>query len=54
MRRCLSDTHGVATIEYVIVLVLVSLGATTAVIGLGTLLLDLFLYQQALLLLPLP
>lgn len=40
--------------EYVIVTCLVSVGAALAVTGLGALLLEAFLYQQTLLLLPLP
>jgi hypothetical protein len=50
----LFDERGVATVEYVIVLCLVSVGASLAVIALGRLLLALFLYQQAVLLLPFP
>jgi Flp pilus assembly pilin Flp len=50
----LRDARGVATVEYVIVLALVSTGASLAVIALGSLLLDLFRFQHALLLSPLP
>jgi hypothetical protein len=46
------DARGVVSVEYAIVLCLVSAGAALAVIGLGALLLRLFHYQQALLLLP--
>ena len=54
MRRLVRDERGVVTVEYVIVLALVSVGAAIALIALGTLLLELFLYQRSLLLLPLP
>jgi Flp pilus assembly pilin Flp len=50
----LDDQRGTVTVEYVIVLCLVSIGAALAVIALGTLLLELFHYQQALLVLPFP
>jgi Flp pilus assembly pilin Flp len=50
----LCDTRGTAMVEYVIVLSLVSVGAALAIIGLGSLLLGLFSYQQAMLLLPFP
>ena len=53
-RRLHGDERGLTTVEYVIVLVLVSVGASIAVIGLGALLLELFLYQRSLLLLPFP
>jgi Flp pilus assembly pilin Flp len=49
-----AQEQGAATVEYLIVLCLVSLGASLAVIALGTRLLELFLYQQALLVLPFP
>jgi hypothetical protein len=49
-----SDQRGVVTVEYVIALSLVSVGASLAVIALGGVLLDLFRYQQALLVLPFP
>ena len=49
-----SDSHGTVTVEYVIVLCLVSVGASVAIIALGTLLLELFRYQHALLVLPFP
>jgi hypothetical protein len=48
------DARGTVTVEYVIVLSLVSVGASIAIMGLGTLLLELFRYQQALLVLPFP
>ena len=51
---CLRDTRGAATVEYVIVLALASAGASFAVIALGSRLLDLFRFQHALLLSPLP
>lgn len=49
-----SDSRATVTVEYVIALWLVSVGASLAIIGLGTLLLELFRYQQALLVLPFP
>lgn len=52
--RLLRDERGVATVEYAIVLALVSAGASIAVIALGELLLDTFLYQRLVLLLPIP
>ena len=48
----LHDQRGAVMVEYVIVLCLVSLGASLAVIALGSVLLQLFLYQQAILCLP--
>jgi hypothetical protein len=53
-RTLVSDQRGAVTVEYVIVLSLVSAGAATATIALGSVLLALFRYQQALLLLPIP
>lgn len=50
----LRAVRGAATLEYVIVLALVSVGASLSVLALGGLLLDLFRFQQALLLLPFP
>lgn len=54
--RCawLADRRGVVTVEYVIVLCLCALAASLAIIALGTLLLELFRYQRALLILPFP
>jgi Flp pilus assembly pilin Flp len=54
MRAALRDARGVATVEYVIVLALVSVGASLSVIALGARLVELFRFQQALLLLPFP
>jgi Flp pilus assembly pilin Flp len=48
------DRRGAVVVEYVIVLGLVALGASIAVIGLGSLLLAQFRVQQAILLSPLP
>jgi hypothetical protein len=48
------DARGTVLVEYVIVLSLVSVGASLAVIALGALLLDLFRYQQCILVLPFP
>jgi hypothetical protein len=53
-RAWFADRRGVVTVEYVIVLCLCALAASLAVIALGTLLLELFRYQRALLLLPFP
>lgn len=52
--RLLGDQRGAATVEYVIVLALVTIGASLAIVGLGLLLLELYLFQQSVLLLPLP
>jgi len=46
--------HGSVLVEYVVVLSVVSLGCAFATIALGPLLLDLYLVQQAVLLLPIP
>jgi Flp pilus assembly pilin Flp len=55
LRACLlHDQRGAVFVEYASVLVLVSLGASLAVIALGSLLLDLFRAQQAILLSPVP
>jgi Flp pilus assembly pilin Flp len=48
------DTSGSVFVEYVVVLSLVSVGAVAALVTLGVPLLNLFLYQQAVLLLPFP
>jgi Flp pilus assembly pilin Flp len=48
------DTRGIASVEYVIVLSLVSVGAALAVIALGPRLLELFLLQRSILLSPIP
>lgn len=48
------DDRGVVTVEYVVVLAMVSVGAVAALAGLGLPLLNLFFYQQAVLLLPFP
>ncbi len=50
----LRDQRGAVTVEYTVVLGLVAVGASVAVIGLGALLLQLFQFQQAVLLLPFP
>ncbi len=50
----LHDQRGSVTVEYTIVLCLVSLGASLAIIALGSVLLHLFRFQQALLALPFP
>lgn len=50
----LRDARGAASVEYVIALALVSLGASLAVIAAGALLLELFRFQRAVLLLPFP
>ena len=48
------DTCGAASVEYAIVLSLVSVGAALAVIALGPRLLELFLFQRSILLSPIP
>jgi Flp pilus assembly pilin Flp len=50
----LGDERGGVMLEYGIVLSLVSIGAVLALVRAGVLLLQLFRYQQALLLLPFP
>jgi Flp pilus assembly pilin Flp len=50
----LSDERGVATVEYVLVLSLVSVALVAPLVGLGVALLHLFNYQQAILLFPAP
>jgi Flp pilus assembly pilin Flp len=50
----LADQRGSVLLEYAIVLCLVSVGAVSALVACGVLLLRFFLYQQALLLLPFP
>ncbi len=50
----LRDTRGTASVEYVLVLSLVSVGAALAVIALGPRLLELFLFQRSILLSPIP
>lgn len=52
--RLLRETTGTVFAEYVVLLVLVSLGAATATISLGPLLLALYETQTAVLLLPIP
>jgi Flp pilus assembly pilin Flp len=49
-----SDDQGLVYTEYLVILTLVSLGVTGALIALGVPLLNLFLYQQAVVLLPFP
>ena len=49
-----TDTAGSVSVEYVVVLSLVSVGAVAALAALGVPLLNLYLYQQAVLLLPFP
>jgi Flp pilus assembly pilin Flp len=50
----LGDERGSVLVEYTIVLCLVSVGAVSALVASGVLLLRFFLYQQALLVLPFP
>jgi Flp pilus assembly pilin Flp len=52
--RLLRDQRGTVTVEYTIVTALIAVGVSLATAGLGVLLLDLFRYQQTLLLLPFP
>ncbi len=49
-----SDNQGLVYTEYLVILTLVSLGVMGALIALGVPLLNLFLYQQAVVLLPFP
>ena len=53
-RQLPGDDQGLAYIEYLLILTLVSLSAIGALIALGVPLLNLFLYQQAVVLLPFP
>lgn len=53
-RQLSSNDQGLVYTEYLVVLTLVSLGVVGALIALGVPLLNLFLYQQAMLLLPFP
>lgn len=53
-RQLPSDDQGLIYTEYLVVLTLVTLGVMGALIALGVPLLNLFLYQQAVVLLPLP
>ncbi len=50
----LRDARGTVMAEYAIVLSLLSVGVVLALIALGGLLLGLFRYQQAILMLPFP
>jgi Flp pilus assembly pilin Flp len=50
----LHDERGVASVEYLIVLTLVACGASVAIVELGRLLLELFLFQRSILLRPYP
>jgi Flp pilus assembly pilin Flp len=52
--RLLRDQRGAVFVEYAIVLSLLSLGASLAVIALGSRLLELYRAQQAILLTPMP
>lgn len=54
MSRWLACERGAASVEYVIVLVLVALGACLGIAALAPKLLATFVYQQALLLAPFP
>jgi len=53
-RQFSSDDQGLIYTEYLVILTLVSLGVVGALIALGIPLLNLFLYQQAVVLLPFP
>jgi Flp pilus assembly pilin Flp len=48
------DERGTVTVEYAILLVLLSVGACTAIATLAALLIRLFSFQQALITLPFP
>ena len=50
----LRDQRGAVFVEYAVVLALVALGASLAVIALGSILLELYRAQQAILLGPMP
>lgn len=52
--QLLRDQRGAVFVEYAVVLVLVSLGASLAVIALGSTLLELYRAQQSILLAPMP
>ena len=58
MRRAVHELHedsnGTVTVEYAIVLALLSVGACTAIATVAALLMRLFWFQQALLSLPFP
>ena len=49
-----ADTRGAVFVEYTVVLALVSLGASLALIALGSILLELYRAQQSILLAPMP
>lgn len=50
----MQDDRGAVFAEYVTLLVLVSLGCAAATVALGVPLVNLFIFQRALLLLPIP
>lgn len=50
----LADQRGAVFAEYVTILVLVALGCAGATVALGVPLYNLYLFQQAILLLPIP
>jgi hypothetical protein len=52
--RSLLDDRGAILAEYVTLLVLVSLGCAAATIALGVPFVNLFIFQRAILLLPIP
>lgn len=53
-RNLVFDERGTVTVEYAILLALLSVGACTAIATLAALLIRLFSYQQALITLPFP
>lgn len=53
-RSLRGDDRGAVTVEYVVLLALVTMGAATAVVGLGIPLLQLYRYTHDLLAMPLP
>jgi Flp pilus assembly pilin Flp len=53
-RALARDAQGAASVEYVIALCLVCLGATLAIVALGPRLLELYLHQRSILLSPIP
>lgn len=52
--RNMHDQRGAVFAEYVTLLVLVSIGCAAATVALGVPLVNLFIFQRALLLLPIP
>jgi Flp pilus assembly pilin Flp len=53
-RRSVSDTRGTVTVEYIVMLCLVSIGCAGAMIGLGAQLVQMFMAQEVWLVLGVP